>query len=190
MHLIGKNITSYSIDSNLDTLPLIKINSWDFEWQQFYYFKNILKLEQGSKLYSHAQYDNTSNNPHNPNSPPIDVYAGEATTDEMFVNYLMHLPYQIGDENLDLESLMTVSINNLSQSLEGFIYPNPSSGNIQLKFKGATGELKIFTVLGKKVFSKNIYTEEIISVSQLPVGIYIYNISNQFGSNSGKLIIK
>ena len=54
------------------------------------FFKNLIKLDVGTKLHSKANFDNTSNNIHNPNTPPVDVYAGEATTDEMFVNYLMY----------------------------------------------------------------------------------------------------
>ena len=42
MHLIGKEITSYSVNANHDPIPLVKINNWDFEWQQFYFFRQFL----------------------------------------------------------------------------------------------------------------------------------------------------
>ena len=76
-------------------------------------FKNLIKLDVGTKLHSIATFDNTSNNIHNPNTPPVDVYAGEATTDEMFVNYLMYTDYESGDENLNLESMMALTIDEI-----------------------------------------------------------------------------
>ena len=70
MHLIGKEITTFCIDNNSDTIPLCKIPHWDFEWQGYYNFNNLTKIPAGSKFFSEASYDNTSSNPHNPNSPP------------------------------------------------------------------------------------------------------------------------
>jgi hypothetical protein len=51
-------------------------------------------------------FDNTINNPLNPNHPPILVSEREGsmrTSDEMFQFILTYLPYQLGDENIALE---------------------------------------------------------------------------------------
>src|SRR5690606_20421438 len=69
-HLLGKMMESYAISSSNDTTPLIRIPHWDFEWQDFYFFKNIVKLEAGSRIYGRALYDNRASNPHNPFNPP------------------------------------------------------------------------------------------------------------------------
>jgi hypothetical protein len=61
----------------------------------------MLKIPAGSTLKAHAVYDNTSANPHNPNTPPQLVTAGEATTDEMFLVFFQYLDYVEGDENLN-----------------------------------------------------------------------------------------
>ena len=189
MHLLGKGIESYSVNANSDTIPLIKINNWDFEWQQFYFFKNLIKLDVGTKLHSNATFDNTSSNIHNPNTPPVDVYAGEATTDEMFVNYLMFTHYESGDENLDLESMMALTIDEINESLSHNVYPNPTKNTVAFEFKGNDANLKIWNILGEKVFEKRIYSKELLSVGNLESGIYLYQIKNNKGIANRKLII-
>lgn len=77
-----------------DTLKLIKIDNWDFHWQGFYEFKKIIKIPKGTTLYADSYYDNTTNNSDNPNSPPKDVYLGEATTNEMMLVYFTFTGYQ------------------------------------------------------------------------------------------------
>ena len=189
MHLIGKYIESYSVNANYDTIPLIKINNWDFEWQQFYFFKNLIKLDVGTKLHSIASFDNTSNNIHNPNTPPVDVYAGEATTDEMFVNYLMYSYYESGDENLDLESMMALTIQDFNESLTHNAYPNPTKNTVTFEFKGNSANLKIWNILGEKVLEKRIFSKEPQSVKKLERGVYLYQIKNNNGVANRKLII-
>jgi hypothetical protein len=106
MHLIGQNITNYAVTPQGDTIPLVQINDWDFHWQGFYNFRQPVHVPYGSTLYAHATYDNTVNNPQNPNSPPQNVSLGEATTDEMFIVYYAYLPYQLGDENIIIDSTL------------------------------------------------------------------------------------
>ncbi len=139
MHLLGKSIRVYGIQPNLDTLKLINIPQWDFEWQDFYFYKNIQKIEAGGVLKLDAVFDNTTANPNNPNNPPITVYPGLNTTDEMCLAYMHFLPYQNGDENYNIDSLMnlnTASIleNNFNNSIIS-VYPNPFSEELTLQFK-------------------------------------------------------
>ena len=190
MHLIGKNIETYALDPFGDTIPLVKINNWDFEWQGFYHFQNVLKIPAGSKLYSNATYDNTASNPHNPSFPPVDVYAGEATTDEMFLTFFMYLPYQAGDENLDLEELMTLAIEDLQPPLQHNLHPNPTNSTVFFQFQGTNADLSIWNILGEKVLEKRIISEEAQTVRSLKSGIYVYQIKNSHGVAKGKLIIQ
>lgn len=104
MHLIGRTIYSYAVDPSGDTIPFVSIPDWDFHWQGSYYFQQPVHIPLGSTVYAHATYDNTMNNPHQPNNPPQDVSVGEATTDEMMVIYFAYLAYQPGDENIVIDS--------------------------------------------------------------------------------------
>jgi len=105
MHLIGEYIESYATTPSNDTIPLVRIPHWDFEWQEFYFFENMQRIPAGSTLHGKAVYENLPGNPHNPNDPPIDISAGLNTSDEMFLIYFAFLPYQEGDELIDLDAL-------------------------------------------------------------------------------------
>jgi hypothetical protein len=106
MHLIGKSFWAYAVKPNGDTIPLIRINNWDFRWQFFYKFKKLLKIPKGTTIYVEGVYDNTANNPNNPFSPPQEIRERNGsmrTTDEMFQLIVTYVPYQKGDEEFDLE---------------------------------------------------------------------------------------
>lgn len=109
MHLIGENICSYAIDPMGDTIPLISIPDWSFHWQGFYNYQQPVHVPYGSTLHAYATYDNTAANPENPNSPPQNVSVGEATDDEMFIVYFAYLAYQLGDENIIIDSSLLAS---------------------------------------------------------------------------------
>lgn len=106
MHLIGQQISSYAIDPQGDTIPLISIPDWNFHWQGFYNYRQPVHVPFGSMIYAQATYDNTVNNPNNPNNPTQDVSVGEATTDEMLVIYYAYLSYLPGDENIIIDSTL------------------------------------------------------------------------------------
>ena len=44
MHLLGKDLVCYAITPTSDTINLIRINKWDFEWQGFYFFETFVKV--------------------------------------------------------------------------------------------------------------------------------------------------
>ncbi len=67
---------------------LISIANWDPSWQGMYTFQEPKKLPAGTRLELEATYDNTANNPRNPNSPPKDVPYGEKATNEMCSVYV------------------------------------------------------------------------------------------------------
>lgn len=88
MHLLGRDITMTITLPGGRTEDLIKIDDWDFNWQNTYYFQQPLDLPKGSVLRVVAHYDNSEANPRNPNRPPKLVKWGEATTDEMCIGFL------------------------------------------------------------------------------------------------------
>lgn len=111
MHLLGKSFLAYAIKPNGDTIRLIRINRWDFRWQNFYTFPKMVHIPRGSVIVAEAVFDNTSANPDNPNRPPKEVgerleFGGASmrATDEMFQFIITYTAYKPGDENFSLES--------------------------------------------------------------------------------------
>ena len=70
------------------TQCLINISDWDFNWQGMYRYKTPMALPVGTRIALSAYYDNSADNPRNPNSPPRAVSWGEATTDEMCIAFI------------------------------------------------------------------------------------------------------
>ncbi|HEX8546254.1 MAG TPA: hypothetical protein VF691_04785 [Cytophagaceae bacterium] len=105
MHLLGRTFKAFALAPSGDTIPLVNIPDWDFNWQEFYRFKNIVKIPKGSILHAEALFDNTRSNPNNPNFPPKDVYFETGSmedTEEMMRLVFLFLPYMEGDENVEL----------------------------------------------------------------------------------------
>lgn len=101
MHFIGKSFLAYAITLEGDKIPLIKIDNWDFNWQTMYQFKKLIKIPAGSRIIVEAKFDNTSENPMNPNQPAKDIGYGWNSTDEMCDLVMYFLDYQEGDELIE-----------------------------------------------------------------------------------------
>jgi hypothetical protein len=83
MHLIGKKVTAWAELPNGETVKLLKIGDWDFNWQDTYLYQKPVTLPKGTVIRTEWVFDNTDRNPRNPNSPPKRVLNGENSTDEM-----------------------------------------------------------------------------------------------------------
>ena len=63
---------------------LIYIRNWDFNWQGDYRYMRSISLPRGTVLSVRREtYDNSEQNPHNPNHPPRRVVSGRRRPDEM-----------------------------------------------------------------------------------------------------------
>jgi hypothetical protein len=107
MHLLGKEMIAFAITPSRDTIPLIHIPKWDFHWQYYYTFEHLLHIPKGSIIHVEATFDNTRQNPDNPNDPPRIVAERDGsmrTTDEMLQFIITFLPYEPGDEHISLRA--------------------------------------------------------------------------------------
>lgn len=152
-HMLCKSILMYAVNPGVDTIKLIRINNWDFEWQDYYTFNNLVKLPAGYKLYAKHVFDNTTNNPNNPNNPPINVTAGTGTNDEMLFDGMLYLNYQAGDELINIKSiidndpLLATGIKSnkpVEEALTVSAFPNPFGDKTSVRFLlGASAEVTI-----------------------------------------------
>ncbi len=100
MHFLGKSFVAVASTQLGETIPLIRIENWDFNWQSTYIYKNLLKIPAGSVILVAAAYDNTSLNNANPHNPPRDIGYGWNSTDEMCNLIIYYVDYQEGDEEI------------------------------------------------------------------------------------------
>lgn len=85
MHLLGKSMKADVLFPDGTVKPMVWVQDWDFNWQLTYAFKEPMRIPKGSRIRIEAVYDNSADNPNNPNDPPKDIFWGEETTDEMFL---------------------------------------------------------------------------------------------------------
>lgn len=101
MHFLGKTFKAFAVTPAGDAIFLVKIDDWDFNWQETYQFEKLLKIPKGSTILVEATFDNTKDNPANPTTPPKDVTYGWETSSEMLDLVLYYLTYKEGDEVID-----------------------------------------------------------------------------------------
>jgi hypothetical protein len=85
MHLRGKRFEYDIVHDDGSVETLLRVN-YHFHWQLSYKLAEPRELKAGTKLRAVAWYDNSRNNPHNPD-PEKTVTWGDQTSDEMMVGF-------------------------------------------------------------------------------------------------------
>lgn len=205
MHLLGESIKSFATGPTNDTIKFINVPHWDFHWQGFYTFTHLQHIPVGYTIKGQAVYNNTVNNINNPNSPPINVQFGESTTDEMFLVYFHYLLYQPGDENYDLNELVSASLQEYAPFInsEVQIIPNPFSENgMEIKFSSSLDfgscNIIVYDALGNYVKNLTPQIEEHSNSlvwdgktengSDVPKGLYFISVNSAGTFSSYKVL--
>jgi len=82
MHLRGRDITYRAVYPDGRSEILLAVPKYNFNWQVYYYPKAPIAVPKGTRIEAVAHYDNSTNNPGNPD-PTKEVRFGEQTWDEM-----------------------------------------------------------------------------------------------------------
>jgi hypothetical protein len=88
-HVRGKRWEYQAIYPDGRTETILSVPKYDFDWQTDYIYKQPLKLPKGTKIHATAWYDNSANNPSNPD-PTKDVWWGDQTWEEMMFTGLSY----------------------------------------------------------------------------------------------------
>ncbi|MEE3260017.1 MAG: tetratricopeptide repeat protein [Candidatus Latescibacterota bacterium] len=82
-HYLGKRIAAFATLPDGKVEQLIRISEWDFAWQDEYRYALPVFLPKGSILRAEFSFDNSADNPFNPRDPPVRVFYGRCSYDEM-----------------------------------------------------------------------------------------------------------
>jgi hypothetical protein len=96
-HYICKEMRATATLPDRTEKPLIWIDDWDFSWQEEYRFREEIALPASTVINVSIHYDNSAENPQNPNNPPQRIRWGRESTDEMGSMTLMVTPRNQGD---------------------------------------------------------------------------------------------
>lgn len=86
-HLRGMAARYEVVSRSGESEILLDVPGYDFNWQLFYQYARPKTLRRGSTIKYTAWYDNSEDNPANPD-PTQTVYWGEQTADEMHLGYV------------------------------------------------------------------------------------------------------
>jgi hypothetical protein len=89
-HLRGKAFEYKITRPDGSSEVVLRVPKYDFNWQLTYWLETPIHMPKGTKMELTAWYDNSSNNPYNPD-PNNEVHWGEQTTEEMMMGYFNYV---------------------------------------------------------------------------------------------------
>jgi tetratricopeptide (TPR) repeat protein len=98
-HYLGKQVDAWAELPGGGRRPLLRINDWDINWQATYTYAEPIPLPAGTTVAMRIVYDNSEQNPRNPNHPPQRVKTGNRSEDEMGHVWLQVLPHAQGEDD-------------------------------------------------------------------------------------------
>jgi peroxiredoxin len=90
MHLRGKSFRFEAAYPDGRREVLLDVPRYDFNWQLRYELAEPRRLPRGTRLVCVARYDNSADNPHNPD-PSARVGWGDHTRDEMLIGFFAYV---------------------------------------------------------------------------------------------------
>ncbi len=91
-HYLGHTMRGTATLPDGTTRPLIRIDDWDFNWQDQYWYTEPVFLPKGTTVSMRYSYDNSADNVRNPTHPPRRVIFGGRSSDEMGDLWLQVVP--------------------------------------------------------------------------------------------------
>ena len=86
MHLRGKDFEYRAVYPTGETETLLRVPRWDFNWQLVYYLDAPKTLPKGTRIECAAHFDNSPNNPANPDAGK-EVKWGDQSWEEMMIGW-------------------------------------------------------------------------------------------------------
>lgn len=97
MHFRGKSMTTTAVYPDGHEEVLFNVPHYDFRWQEAYFLKHQFLLPKGTKLVTTAYFDNSFDNPLNPD-PSKTLRWGEPSDEEMMGFWLQFADPQLVDQ--------------------------------------------------------------------------------------------
>jgi hypothetical protein len=89
-HLRGKAFEYRITRPDGSSELVLRVPKYDFNWQLTYWLDKPVHLPKGTKVELTGWYDNSANNPYNPD-PSKEIHWGEQTTEEMMMGYFSYV---------------------------------------------------------------------------------------------------
>ena len=87
MHVRGKAFEYVATYPDGKKETLLSVPRYDFNWQSNYRLTKSITLPAGTRIDCKAVFDNSEDNPNNPN-PKLPVFWGDQTWQEMMIGFV------------------------------------------------------------------------------------------------------
>ena len=128
-HFLAKQIRASARLPNGTVLQLIRIDDWDFNWQDEYRYTENIRLPAGTTIRMRYVFDNSTNNRRNPHNPPKRVRFGPRSTDEMAELTLQVVPVRSTDRTMLVQDVWRKVSEIILAGAQKKLTDNPSSEN-------------------------------------------------------------
>ncbi len=103
----------------------------------------------------------------------------------------VNIGYAVGTGGAIYKYDALTSLNEMTSTITFNLFPNPSSGIIQIEAQFPNGKLEIYNSLGEIIYRANITEpKSTIDLSNQARGIYFWRVKGQKGFDSGKLVLE
>lgn len=120
-HYLGRDLQGLAKLPDGTSKSLIHISQWDLNWQAVFRYAQPVKLPKGTTITMRFTYNNSEQNPRNPNTPPKRVVGGNRASDEMAHLWLQVLPEAAGpDSDPRLQIQEAMARHNLQKNPQDF----------------------------------------------------------------------
>jgi hypothetical protein len=90
MHYRGHDVTYEVVHTDGRRETLLRVPKYDFNWQLVYRLRDPVLVEKGSRMIVTAHYDNSANNPANPDPKEV-IRWGDKSEEEMMTSWIEYL---------------------------------------------------------------------------------------------------
>ncbi len=119
MHLRGKAFEVRMAEEGGSPDLLLRVPKYDFNWQNAYSLANEKELKPGTRIEVSGWYDNSANNPHNPD-PKAEVRWGDQSWEEMMLAYVdVAIPAAADPQKVLLRPAPAASASSIKDRLVG-----------------------------------------------------------------------
>ncbi len=136
-HFLAREMHASATLPNGTQRCLLRIERWDFDWQDEYRFVQPVALRRGTKLKMRYVYDNSAESPANAERVPRRVVFGPNATDEMGDLWIQVVPRDPGQLSELREQLVRKHLSIRAAGWEKLLQREPDRADVHLALAGA-----------------------------------------------------
>ncbi|GDY20805.1 hypothetical protein LBMAG56_21510 [Verrucomicrobiota bacterium] len=170
-HYLAKRMEAFALLPDGTRRELLRINDWDFNWQDEYRLAVPLTLPAGTFVRMEYTFDNSVANPRNPNHPPQPVRYGPQSTDEMAEFWLQVVPADSTALNRLAAAQRTQDTRETVAYFEQKLTTQPRDVNARVELGKALG------ALGRTADAKQQFTLALQTQPDSPEALYFLGLA-------------